>query len=202
MNNCEYITKTNNTCSIKAKKDYNINNKYYCKKHYDLVIKQNNIKYCDYISKNNNKCSTKAKNEYIINNNYYCKKHYDLFNNKKESIPKKESTNNKKSHPKKESTNKKESTPKKESTNKKESTPKKESSNKLNSEEKLLYKKLQKEVIDIKSQIISHKNKNDLKKQIFKLLLQVHPDKCKLSSINSTHLTQELTHILQTIKSL
>jgi hypothetical protein len=168
--NCSYITKTNNNCKIKAKEEYNIDNKYYCKKHYDSLIKkntkENSIINCSYITKTNNNCKIKAKEEYNIDNKYYCKKHYDLL------IKKNTSTNNKKN-----STNT--------STNNKN-----ELITKIKKEIKLLNQSI------IKS--LNNNNKTKYKKDIFKLLLQIHPDKCNLPEAND--LTKELTKLLEKIK--
>ena len=47
---------------------------------------------------------------------------------------------------------------------------------------------------------INSNNKSILKKDIYKILLDIHPDKCKIPNINSNELTQKLTNILNKIK--
>ena len=42
--------------------------------------------------------------------------------------------------------------------------------------------------------------KTEYKKEIYKLLLKTHPDKCKLPNINAHEITQQLTLLLQKIK--
>ena len=42
--------------------------------------------------------------------------------------------------------------------------------------------------------------KTEYKKEIYKLLLKTHPDKCKIPNINAHEVTQQLTLLLQKIK--
>ena len=173
MNNCSYITKTNKECTIKAKKEYNLDNKFYCKKHYDQLNKQKNTKLdkiiCSYISKNNKNCNTSAKNEYNLNNKFYCKKHYDQLNKEpKQTKPK--STNSNTNY------------------------------NNVNIEKDDIINN-----IDIITKKINHGKltnnmKREYKKEIMKLLLKTHPDKCKLTNINAHNITQELTLLLEKLK--
>ncbi len=171
MNYCSYITKNKKECTIKAKKEYNLDNKYYCKKHYDQVNKQRNAKLdkitCNYIFKNNRNCSTSAKKEYILYNKLYCKKHYDQLNKESKSSKEPKSYN---------------------------------SSTTINNEKDDIINN-----IDIITKKINHCNltnsmKQDYKKEIFKLLLKTHPDKCKLPNINAHEVTQQLTLLLQKLK--
>lgn len=158
MNNkCVYITKTQNKCKIKYKKEYCIDNNYYCKKHFNQLNKKHQTTYsdelkkyiCSYITKNNKLCKIKANVEYQINKKYYCKKHFDQEVSKKKN----------------------------------------------NEKEEILD-----EIENIKKYNITIKNKSKIKKDIYKLLLKIHPDKCILTNINSHELTQELTDILNKIK--
>lgn len=177
MNICCYITKTNKECVIKAKKEYMLDNKFYCKKHYDQLNKQKNIKLdkinCSYISKNNKNCNTSAKKQYMLDKKFYCKKHYDILNKEpKSSKSTKTNTSNVKS------------------TN---------SSNINNEKDDIINN------IDIITKKIDHGKltnnmKNEYKKEIYKLLLKTHPDKCKLPNINAHEVTQQLTLLLQKIK--
>jgi hypothetical protein len=171
--NCYYITKTNKVCNIKFKLNYNINNKFYCKKHFDLINKNINKKCenlkCNYITKTKNKCMINSKIDYNINNQYYCKKHFELLNktinNKSDGI---KNTNN-------------------------------EDNNIKNEIEK---DKIMHDFQKIYKIPKINTNKNIIRKNIFQLLLKVHPDKCRINTINSHEITQDLNKLLNEIKLL
>ena len=61
MSLCEYINKHDIQCPIKSKAIYNLNDKYYCKKHFDSLSKKEHKKKCEYVTKTNKECITKAK---------------------------------------------------------------------------------------------------------------------------------------------
>ncbi len=61
-------------------------------------------------------------------------------------------------------------------------------------------KELMKEVKKIEKVKITQKNKNDIKKELYKLLLRVHPDKCTNPKIDATVVTQNLNKILEKCK--
>jgi hypothetical protein len=194
MSLCEYINKHDIQCTIKSKAIYNLNDKYYCKKHFESLSKKEHKKKCEYVTKTNKECITKAKEEYILNKSYYCKHHFNILNkkifqeeNKEEpeetkipinscSIDNCKKTNSKSynnldlclTHYTKTITNEK--------------------------------KEIMKEVNRLTKVIITEKTKSKIKKDIYKLLLIIHPDKCKNPNINSTELTQEINKILEKIK--
>ena len=174
MNKCCYITKTNKECTIKAKIEYILDNKYYCKKHFDQLYKQKNAKLdkinCYYISKNGKNCNTSAKKEYILDNKFYCKKHFDQLNKEPKS------TNIK-------------------SDDTKSTNIKSDNNSDINNEKDDIINN-----IDIITKKINRGMKTEYKKEIYKLLLKTHPDKCKIPNINAHEVTQQLTLLLQKIK--
>lgn len=136
MDNCSYITKTNKECSIKAKKEYNLDNKFYCKKHYDQLNKE---------SKQTKTNNTKTSNTKLDDN---AKTSNTNINDEKDNI--------------------------------------------INNID-IITKK-------IRSGYLTKSMKLEYKKEIFKLLLKTHPDKCKLPNINAHEVTQQLTLLLQKLK--
>ena len=178
MNKCCYITKTNKECTIKAKKEYMLDNKFYCKKHFDQLYKQKNAKLdkinCYYISKNNKNCNTSAKKEYILDNKFYCKKHFDQLNKEPKS------SNTKSSNTK--------------------STTKLDDKSNMNDEKDNIINNIDIITKKINNGILTNSMKIEYKKEIYKLLLKTHPDKCKLPHINAHEVTQQLTLLLQKIK--
>jgi hypothetical protein len=52
----------------------------------------------------------------------------------------------------------------------------------------------------IETQKINKDNKNTIKKDIFNLLREIHPDKCKIPNFNSHENTQKLTKVLEKLK--
>ena len=258
MSLCEYINKHDIQCPIKSKAIYNLNDKYYCKKHFDSLSKKEHKKKCEYVTKTNKECITKAKEEYRLNNSYYCKKHFNILNKKifKEETDEsaKEETEEDPEESAKEETDesaKEETEGETEESDKEETTedPKKStedepkedpeeetkkpakakskktkipmtycSINKCKKEMSTSYnnldlclthynktitnekKEIMKEVKRLTKVIITEKTKSIIKKDIYKILLIIHPDKCKNPNINSTELTQEINKILEKIK--
>ena len=49
---------------------------------------------------------------------------------------------------------------------------------------------------------IYKKNKCDIKRLLYKLLLKVHPDKCRNPKINSIEVTQKLNKMLEQVKKI
>ena len=142
---CSYIKKTNQQCTTKSKKDYILNDKFYCKKHFDIVNKKEN------------------KNESNYNKNY-C----DIDNCKKSGIKIYKLKNYCNLHYTKE----------------------------INIEKKVILEEFKR----IKNIIITENNKNIIKKDIFKLLLKIHPDKCTNPKINAHELTQDINKIFEKIR--
>lgn len=184
MNKCCYITKTNKECTIKAKIEYILDNKYYCKKHFDQLYKQKNAKLdkinCYYISKNNKNCNTSAKKEYILDNKFYCKKHFEQLNKEPKS------TNTKSSNTK--------------STTTKSTTTKSDNKSNMNDKKDDIINNIDIITKKINRGKLTNSMKTEYKKEIYKLLLKTHPDKCKLPNINAHEVTQQLTLLLQKIK--
>ncbi len=56
------------------------------------------------------------------------------------------------------------------------------------------------EINIIKKTKINNNNQSTIKKKIYKILLEIHPDKCIIPNINPTELTQNLTDILNKLK--
>jgi hypothetical protein len=56
------------------------------------------------------------------------------------------------------------------------------------------------EINIIKKTKINNNNRSTIKKKIYKILLEIHPDKCIIPNINPTELTQNLTDILNKLK--
>lgn len=56
------------------------------------------------------------------------------------------------------------------------------------------------EINIIKKTNINNNNYSTIKKKIYKILLEIHPDKCIIPNINPTELTQNLTDILNKLK--
>jgi hypothetical protein len=56
------------------------------------------------------------------------------------------------------------------------------------------------EINIIKKTKINNNNQSNIKKKIYKILLEIHPDKCIIPNINPTELTQNLTDILNKLK--
>ena len=133
---------------------------------------------CSYITKTNKECSIKAKKEYILNNKFYCKKHYDQLN--KES--KQTKTNNTKT------------------SNTKLDDNAKTSNTNINDEKDNIINNIDIITKKIRSGYLTKSMKLEYKKEIFKLLLKTHPDKCKLPNINAHEVTQQLTLLLQKLK--
>lgn len=178
MGYCQYFSRNNIQCNIKYQLNYQLENKFYCKKHFDIMNKRNNIIYCEYINKKNNNCKTKAKDKYSMYDKFYCKKHFDFINGfNKEKVNK-------------------------EKVNKEKVNKEKVNDEKVNDEEFIEKKKILKEVNMLKNIKITSKNKLKIKKNIFNLLLKTHPDKCKNSMIDSHSITQELNNILEKIKKI
>ena len=247
MSLCEYINKHDIQCPIKSKAIYNLNDKYYCKKHFDSLSKKEHKKKCEYVTKTNKECITKAKEEYRLNNSYYCKKHFNILNKKifkedpEESA--KEETEEDPEESAKEETDEsaKEETEGEPEESDTEDEPKEDpeeetkkpakakskktkipmtycSINKCKKEMSTSYnnldlclthynktitnekKEIMKEVKRLTKVIITEKTKSIIKKDIYKILLIIHPDKCKNPNINSTELTQEINKILEKIK--
>lgn len=174
MNKCCYITKTNKECTIKAKIEYILDNKYYCKKHFDQLYKQKNAKLdkinCCYISKNDKNCNTSAKKEYILDNKFYCKKHFDQLNKEPKS------------------------------TNTKSTNTKLDEKDDIINEKDDIINNINIITKKINRGKLTNSMKIEYKKEIYKLLLKTHPDKCKLPNINAHEITQKLTLLLQKIK--
>ena len=214
MSICEYINKHNIQCTIKSKAIYNLNDKYYCKKHFERLSKKEQKKQCEYITKTNKECITKAKEEYILNNSYYCKKHFNILNKK---IFKEESEESAKEKPGEYAKEEPEESAKQQSKETKipitycsiNNCKKKISKNYNNLDLCLTHytkiilnekNEIMKEVKRLTKVIITENTKSKIKKDIYKLLLIIHPDKCKNPHINSTELTQEINKILEKIK--
>jgi hypothetical protein len=206
MSFCEYINKHNIQCISKSKAIYNLNDKYYCKNHFERLSKKEQKKQCEYITKTNKECITKAKEEYILNNSYYCKKHFNILNKK---IFKEEPEEYTKEKPE-ESAKEDSKETKKLITYCSINNCKKKISKNYNNLDLCLthYTKIiinekneiMKEVKRLTKVIITENTKSKIKKDIYKLLLIIHPDKCKNPHINSTELTQEINKILEKIK--
>lgn len=179
MSKCCYITKTNKECTIKAKIEYILDNKYYCKKHFDQLYKQKNAKLdkinCYYISKNGKNCNTSAKKEYILDNKFYCKKHFDQLNKEPKS------TNIK-------------------SDDTKSTNIKSDNNSDINNEKDDIINNIDIITKKINRGKLTKSMKTEYKKEIYKLLLKTHPDKCKIPNINAHEVTQQLTLLLQKIK--
>ena len=56
------------------------------------------------------------------------------------------------------------------------------------------------EINIIKKTKINNNNQSTIKKKIYKILLEIHPDKCIIPNINPTELTQNLTDMLNKLK--
>ena len=223
MSLCEYINKHDIQCTIKSKAIYNLNDKNYCKKHFDSLSKKEHKKKCEYVTKTNKECITKAKEEYRLNNTYYCKKHFNILNKKKsKDSSKEESDESAKEEPDESAKEEPEEETKKPAKAKSKKTKipmtycsinkcKKEMSTSYNNLDLCLThynktitnekKEIIKEVKRLTKVIITEKTKSKIKKDIYKILLIIHPDKCKNPNINSTELTQEINKILEKIKS-
>ena len=250
MSLCEYINKHDIQCTIKSKAIYNLNDKNYCKKHFESLSKKEQKKQCEYVTKTNKECITKAKDEYNLNNSYYCKHHFNILNKKifkedpkkstkeetedepedetkeehKEEIedePEDETKEEPKKSTEEEPKEETEEEPKKPAKSKSKKTKipmnycsfnkcKKEMSTSYNNLDLCLThynktitnekKEIMKEVKRLTKVIITKKTKSQIKKDIYKILLIIHPDKCKNPDINSTELTQEINKILEKIK--
>ena len=238
MSLCEYINKHDIQCPIKSKAIYNLNDKYYCKKHFDSLSKKEHKKKCEYVTKTNKECITKAKEEYRLNNSYYCKKHFNILNKKifkedpeesakeeTEGEPEESDKEETTEDPKKSTEDEPKEDPEEETKkpakakSKKTKIPmtycsinkcKKEMSTSYNNLDLCLThynktitnekKEIMKEVKRLTKVIITEKTKSIIKKDIYKILLIIHPDKCKNPNINSTELTQEINKILEKIK--
>jgi len=61
-------------------------------------------------------------------------------------------------------------------------------------------KEIDNKIKRIENITINDNNKSILKKDIYKILLTIHPDKCKIPNIDSHLLTQKLTDILNKLK--
>lgn len=61
-------------------------------------------------------------------------------------------------------------------------------------------KNILKEIKRLEKININENNKTIIKKDIYKVLLTIHPDKCKISDIDSHTLTQNLTNVLNKLK--
>lgn len=157
---CSYTTKNNKECSIKGKDIYTIDECRYCKKHYDMLHKQK-LKESQI-----NYCA------YINKNNNKCNtKAKDIYNLDEHKYCKKHyDMLNKKNQKKHESTN----------INKTNHVV-----NDHKEEDEII-----KEINYLKNIHITSNNKINIKKKAFKLLLKVHPDKCKFKNLDSHELTQ------------
>jgi hypothetical protein len=165
--------------------------------------------YCYYYTKLNKRCTIFAKDIYKLNDYYYCKKHFNIMQKRNNNIMKikcnyKTKTNNECS------------------INAKDIykidnyyyckkhfdilQKKSIKSSKIETNNEVIKKdEKQKEIIlneinKLKLSNINSKNKSQIKKDIYKVLLQIHPDKCTNPLINSHELTQELTQLLNNIK--
>lgn len=214
MDKCYYITKTNKSCNIKWKKEYKIDDKYYCKKHFDIINNRNNksdksnksnesdksnksnesnesnnsnesnesknlnIHICSYITKTGRTCTIKAKSNFIFEEQYYCKRHFDQINNSKNKINSQQKDNNQDNN---------------------------QENNQENNNKNFEKIEIIKSINLLKNKLkytynLTDNIKKDYKKQIFKLLLKVHPDKCIIKDINCHEITQDLTLLLQKLK--
>ena len=217
MTYCNYITKTHTTCKIKYKEKYQIDNLFYCKHHYDILIKR---KIKSEAKSNNFKSEAKS-------NNF---KSEDTSEAKSNNF-KSEDTSEVKSDIKSEDKFEVKSEDKSEIKSEVKSEVKSEDKSEDKSETKkkciidnckkkcnIIYKfkdycnihyskeinlekkNIMNEVKNLKKIKITMSNKNKIKKDIFKLLLKIHPDKCTNPKINAHELTQDVMKIFESIR--
>ena len=196
--NCNYyITKSNRNCKKLAKCLDTLTNLSYCTLHYNLLFNNidskkdsNNTKFTK--DSNNTKFTKDSNNtEFTKNNN-----NIDL---KKDSKIKKNNTKSKDNIIEKciyiKTTNK--------ICNKKSHILYDNNyycKNHYNTILLLKKKEIDNEIKRIENITINDNNKSILKKDIYKILLTIHPDKCKIPNIDSHLLTQKLTDILNKLK--
>ncbi len=163
-----------------------------------------------YIEKSKRNCKRQAKEQDKLSNKLYCKLHYNLlFNNNTES--KNEESKNKEI----ESNTKSKKNSKIEYNKcifliKSENLCNKKALELFdnnyyckvhyNTIIKLKSKEITNKINNIKKMSINNDNRSIIKKDIYKILLEIHPDKCKIPNINSHELTQQLTNILNKLK--
>jgi len=157
--------------------------------------------YCNfYIAKANRNCKKNSNEQYNINNLLYCKIHYlSIINSNNENYEntKKTETNNTEINKciYKMKTN---------------SICNKKSNNIYNSQSYcsrhyktiLLIKKrdIVTKIKNIENINITTDNKNIIKKDIYNILRDIHPDKCKIPDFDSHVMTQKLTNVLEKLK--
>jgi len=210
---CSYILKTGNECGANA--NYTDDDRtFLCKRHYDkkhevkctncdkrATCAKDGINYCKvHFDKMNEKlckgklangssCTKKA--SYIKNGIDYCKVHFDKSNEHLcDSV-----INNKKCN--KKAVGK---TSNKYYCNDHQPVTKTDRSNNTISRSPVL--EILDKINDIKKITLTQKNKTTIKKDIFRILLQIHPDKCTIEGFNAKKYTQELNTILERIKAM
>lgn len=180
---CQYwIHQKKRLCSLKGKDEYMKDDKLYCKRHYTILCNSKDDIFkptkektqCMFILISSKKqCSFSSTSEY--NNVHYCTRHYKKIISNNTLICKHDSC---------------------------ESFRKETSSycdHHLHEKEE--YNEVQKLIKELTSLSLS-KNVDipTLKKKYFKILLKVHPDKCKNSMIQSHEVTQNINKIMNTFK--
>ena len=201
---CEGIKKDGEQCN---KKGIELNNeKYYCKVHLKQVINTSNIKICEGIKKDGEQCNKKGTE--LNNEKYYCKVHLKQVINASnikicEGIKKDGEQCNKKGT---ELNNEKyyckvhlkqvikpipKVTPK--------TTP-------INKNDNLEGKKLEDEIknfIETRTKYFyTHDEYKSIKSLYKKIIIKIHPDKCKINTIDIDGLTKKLTSYINNIDNI
>lgn len=196
---CSYWVKKNNrNCLLKAHNKYIIDDKLYCKKHYDSIKfggktseKNNNEKkQCEKILKNNKQCKLFSLNS--INGVYYCKRHFSITtNNEPSDDTAGENVSIKCEYDKCSQKYVNEYCSKK--------YCKKHYDIILNEEKKEITNMIDK-LSKLKISSANNITASKIKKDGFKILLRIHPDKCKNPKIDSHSMTQKVNSILEKYK--
>ncbi len=206
---CEGLTGNGSTCSKAA--NYEYQGKYYCKTHHKIATKPTKeVHQCEGTYKNGRRCSNTG--GYCYEGMYYCKKHYKQdepmhdanppsypeFNKKyssthtgqepKQAKPKKYSNYDEFFEEMRKKSQQREAQP--------QAPPKQQP--KPASPDKPTLSQEEQDLLNLVHGFLNmHIESNEIKKRGMKILIKIHPDKCRHPNIDSHGLTQQVIAKMQ-----